>query len=272
MRIYVDNVSKYSVPSSSLDTDLAISAGTHSAVVQAWDSSGAYYKAVPITISVSGATPTGSKTYADINQMTGWESCDKCAGPGGSGPAATISMVQNISTPSLDGKSAKFYLAGSQPYSSGIWWKQLGANPAATHFVYDAYFYVKDTRAVQGLEFDVNQSLDGKKFIFGTQCDVLDHRDWDVWDTQHSTWVKTGIYCAPPKAYSWNHLVIEFQRVNGQAKFISVTLNGQKNYINRAFWPQAVHASELNVAFQMDGNGHNTAYNAWVDKLNLTVW
>ena len=51
MRIYIDNVSKYLVNASSLDTSLAISTGTHSAVVQAWDSSGAVFK-TPVTIKV----------------------------------------------------------------------------------------------------------------------------------------------------------------------------------------------------------------------------
>lgn len=35
MRIYVDNVSKYLVNASTLDTSLAIAAGTHNMVVQA---------------------------------------------------------------------------------------------------------------------------------------------------------------------------------------------------------------------------------------------
>jgi phosphatidylinositol-3-phosphatase len=51
MRIYIDNVSKYLVNASTLDTSLAIAAGTHSAVVQAWDSTGAVFK-TPVTIKV----------------------------------------------------------------------------------------------------------------------------------------------------------------------------------------------------------------------------
>jgi hypothetical protein len=44
MRIYVDYVSAYSVNASSIDTSLAIAAGTHNLVVQAWDSSGTVFK------------------------------------------------------------------------------------------------------------------------------------------------------------------------------------------------------------------------------------
>ncbi len=44
MRIYVDNLSVYLVSASSLNTSVTMSAGTHSVVVQAWDSTGAVFK------------------------------------------------------------------------------------------------------------------------------------------------------------------------------------------------------------------------------------
>ena len=51
MRIYVDNIAKFTVNASSLDTSVALATGTHSVVVQAWDSSGAVFK-TPLTIHV----------------------------------------------------------------------------------------------------------------------------------------------------------------------------------------------------------------------------
>jgi acid phosphatase len=51
MRIYVDNISNFATNSSSLDTSLPLATGTHSVVVQAWDSSGAVFK-TPLTIHV----------------------------------------------------------------------------------------------------------------------------------------------------------------------------------------------------------------------------
>jgi hypothetical protein len=51
MRIYVDNISRFAINSSSLDTSLALASGTHSVVVQAWDSTGAFFK-TPLTIHV----------------------------------------------------------------------------------------------------------------------------------------------------------------------------------------------------------------------------
>jgi len=51
MRIYVDSISKFTVNANSLNTSLAVASGTHSVIVQAWDSTGAVFK-TPLTIHV----------------------------------------------------------------------------------------------------------------------------------------------------------------------------------------------------------------------------
>jgi len=56
------------------------------------------------------------------------------------------------------------------------------------------------------------------------------------------------------------------------ARFIAVTLNGQKSYINRAYWPEGSGVQELNVAFQMDGNNASTNYSVWLDKGRMGAW
>lgn len=55
MRIYVDNVSVFLTSSSKLDTLVTLATGSHSVVVQAWDSAGGIFKA-PETINVTAAT------------------------------------------------------------------------------------------------------------------------------------------------------------------------------------------------------------------------
>ena len=179
MRIYVDSVSVYLVSASKLDTSVAMASGTHSVVVQAWDSTGAVFKA-PLTLTVSGTTPppdpglpappSTATVKSDIDQMTGWQSCTVCAGAGGNGPVAIYSMVQNQASPSLDGKSTKFSISGSTPYSDVLWWKQLGAADWATNLKYDVYFYVTNPSVIQALEFDNNQANGTTRWIFGTQC------------------------------------------------------------------------------------------------------
>lgn len=170
----------------------------------------------------------------------------------------------------MDGKSSKFHIGGSTPYANALWWKQLGANSSAHHFTYDLYFYLKNPSAAQALEFDVNQSVNGKKYIFGTECTSA--RIWKVYSaSQH--WVNTGIGCPKPTAYKWHHLIWEFQRTSGgNVQFISVTLDGVKHYVNRTYGPKSSSASEINVAFQMDGNKYMTDYDTWLDKVKLTYW
>ncbi len=271
MMIYADNQSVYSVNKANIDTDVTLANGNHYIVVQAWDTRNNVYKATGFNISVSGGNDNNPQ-YQMIQSMSGWQSCGSCAGPGGHGPDTPRYMHQFIQTPSMTGKASEYWIGPKVPYSGALWWKQLGADGSASHFIYDLYFYVKSPNAPQALEFDMNQSAGSRKFIFGTQCDIKGHKDWDVWDTANSQWIKTGIACSAPPAYTWNHLVLEFARSSSQTTFVSVTLNGKKSYINRTFNTFGVNASELNTAVQLDGNSSHTAYSMWVDKMQVTSW
>lgn len=217
--------------------------------------------------TVSFAQTTKSK----IESMSGWSTCSTCAGAGGDGPSITHKMTQNISSPSMGGKSAEFYIAGKAAYGAAIWWKQLGADSSAHNFTYDLYFYLKNPSASQALEFDVNQSVDGKWLIFGTQCNIAAHT-YDVYSVA-THWVHTGIACSTPEAYKWNHLTLQFQRTSSnEVKFVSVTINGATHYINRTYAPKSTSGQQLNVAFQMDGNRSMTSYDAWLENVSLKYW
>jgi len=274
MQIYDNGSLKYTVSGAKIDHYLTMASGSHSVTIKAWNTAGAntYSK---ISFSVSGSTSTAPSTstiYGNIDQQSGWENCGACAGIGGAGSVVSYSMTQNQSSPSMDGKSTMYWIGSGKAYSNGLWWKQLGPNPAATNFVYDLYFYYTDAGAPQSLEFDVNQALNGQKYTFGTQCSMRGSKQWDVWDSYNKKWMSTGIACPAPPTYKWNHLVWEFQRVNGKTKFIAVTLNGVKHYINRSYAPHSTTIKELDVAFQMDGNYVQKSYKVWLDKVTLKAW
>ena len=276
MRIYVDNVSVYGIAAASLKTSVSMAAGAHNVTVQAWDSVGLIQKksfALNATVATGPVIPANALVYSQIENMSSWQSCDTCAGPGGNGSTDPHWMAQFQTTPSLDGSSAEFFLGGSTAYSSALWWKQLGPQPAISHLVYDLYFYLKNAAAPQALEFDVNQSVNSKKYIFGTECDFTGLRHWRVWDyTLH--WQDTGISCAPLQtANAWHHLIWEFQRTtDGHTHFINVWMDGTRYTVNRYYTPQPISVQELNTAFQMDGNKYMTNYNVWLDKIKLSVW
>jgi hypothetical protein len=259
-----------------------MSNGTHSVVVQAWDSAGAIYKSGE-TITVSGSSappppppgtpaPSSATVKGSIQKMTGWSSCTTCAGAGGNGPSASFGFQQFVTSPTLSGASMKFNIGGGTPFSDALWWKQLGGSNGATHFVYDVDFYITAPQFSQALEFDVNQSNNVHKFIFGTECNIRGGNVWDVWDTANKHWVHTGVACPAPAAFKWHHLTWEFSRTASTAQFISVTMDGVKHYINRSYNVQGSGVTELNVAFQMDGDQSQHSYSTWLDNVTLRYW
>jgi Bacterial Ig domain len=269
MRIYVDHVSVYVVQTNRIDTLVTLTPGKHSLVVQAWDSGGLVMKNV---LDLNATQPVNKKVYSNIDQMTGWAHCDVCAGRGGQGPTTTYWQAQFQTSPSLDGASSEFFLGGSTPYAAALWWKQLGPNDSARFFVYELDLYFTDANAPQALEFDVNQSLNGKRYIFGTECGFKGAKTWRVWD-YNLHWVSTGIPCTAITPKVWHHIAWEFERTTtGKTHFIAVTVDGVRKVVDFYGTPKPITAHELNVAFQMDGNSTMTDYHVWVDKIKLTVW
>ena len=288
MQVYDNGNSVYQTQGGSINTSVNLAPGGHYVVIQAWDASGATYTfplnlsaPAPAIAQASSATtapgapqadiPSSATTIANIEQLPGWESCNACAGIGGSGPQDPYSLTQGVSNPAMDGSSATFWLGGTVPFGDALWWNQLAPNPNASHFVYDLYFWVSNPSLAQGLEFDVNQSVGGMKYIFGTECDARTNAGWRIWDTQHAGWVSTGATCTvQPNA--WNHLTWQFERVGNQTHFISVTLNGYQQTVDKYFYAENVNAQEINVAFQLDGDEHQDALQAWLDKVTLYYW
>lgn len=269
MQVYVDGVKKYEVKGASVSTTFSLGSGSHKLTVQSYDASGVGKSSV--SFSATASIPPLA-TYSDIDQMTNWASCDKCAGPGGNGPTTPHTITQNVSSPAMDSKSAEFWVGGTTKYAAALWWKQLGANPAASKFTYDLYFYLKNPSAAQALEFDVNQTLNGKQYVMGTQCNIKGSHQWDVWD-YNLHWLPTGIPCNAPTAYTWHHLTWEFERTSGgQVHTIAVTYDGKKSYVDKYLAPRPKTTAELNVAIQLDGNSSMTNYSEWADKIKLTVW
>jgi len=221
-------------------------------------------------------------TASNIDQRTGWASCDVCSGPGGAGAVTDHSMLQGVVSPVMEGRSVQFTLKPSASYATALWWNDVGGRDASSHFVYDLYFYVVDPTAAQALEFDVNQTraADKTKYIFGTECDIRGTHTWRYYDNVGKKWVSSGIACTTPTAYKWNHLVLEFQRIaptsttSASLKWIAVTMNGAKSYLSgrSVSRPGTGSYSHLNVAFQLDANRAATPYSVWVDKMQLTHW
>ena len=225
---------------------------------------------------------TTTYTISNIDQRAGWVSCDVCSGPGGNGAVTDHSMLQGLLSPVLEGRSTQYTLNPSASYATALWWNDIGGRDASSHFVYDLYFYMVNPAAAQALEFDMNQTraADATKYIFGTECDIRGTHTWRYYDNVAKKWLSSGVACATPAAYTWNHLVLEFQRIAATSttpaglQWIAVTLNGTKSYLNGSSASRSGTGSypHINVAFQMDANKAATPYSVWLDKVKLTHW
>ena len=283
MRVYLDGVSMYTVNAASLNTSIAAANGSHSLVIQAWDSAGAVYKNA-LTVNVGSSTappppppgipapPAGAVTKTQIQTIAAWDSCTVCAGIGASGPVATYAMTENQASPSLSGHSARFDISGATPYSDALWWKQLGGVNTAKNFKYDVDFFLTAPQYAEALEFDVNQSNGHSHFIFGTQCNIKAGGVWDYWDNQAKHWASTGVTCVMPAANAWHHITWEFQRTDTSITYVAFTIDGATHYINKVTAPTPSTVSEINVAFQMDGDFAMHAFSAWLDNVTLSYW
>jgi len=273
MHIYVDNGDAFQTQSSQIDTSLNIPGGPHAILVQAWDQNGNVYKSAPVNLTVSGPAappaPSGpSPAVAQIQRMSGWDSCSACAGKYGDGPGTSHDMATGINSPSISGSSAKFWVGGT-PWGAALWWHDLGGQDDVTNFRYDLDFYTESLGAAQALEFDMNQNVGGKRYIYGTECDFRNTGTWRVWNSPAAAWVSTGIGCSQPDPGTWHHLTWEFARSGGQVHFIAVALDGDWHDVGRSFDAIGGGGSGLDVAFQVDLTGGGGDVTVWLDNVNV---
>jgi len=284
MGVYVNNVLQYVVNGASLNTKLNLNAGTYNTVVEEWDyCGGASYTPVAITVQ-------GGNVLSNLQASGGWKSWGElppyyaiCSAPC---PGVTWSMTQGIQSPSMSGKSTRFNLGGTTPYSDVLWSiPVIGQNstqgladsahtilPTLHNFTYDAYFYPTNLGVTQVLEFDISMYFNGLGLIWGNQCRVVGGNQWDIWDNVNARWVPTGIACNPVNN-SWNHVTIKGQRKSDNSLlFQSITLNGVTSSINQTYPPGSAPAGwwGITVNYQMDGNNKQSANTTYLDNFSFT--
>jgi hypothetical protein len=213
--------------------------------------------------------------YSNIDDMTGWGSCDACSGPNGAGATIPHWMAQNQSSPSKDGASTEFFVGGTASYASALWNRQLGANDNVRHFYLSLDFYFSDQKGPQAIEIDTWQSVNGHRYLFGAECDVQGTYagQWMVNDFANNKWISTGIPCLAATAGKWHHIGWEYSRtLDNRMHYQAVTVDGVKYMVDRFYSPHSTTTRELNVAIQLDGDKEMTNYSVWVDNVNLTAW
>jgi len=228
------------------------------------------------TSSIPAGVPGSAVVDAAVQALPNWQWCTaKLDGkPCASGLGkASSSLTQDQQTPSLSGKASQFTLGGKTAYSNALWWKSFGPNRQPTHFVYDLYFYMDDPNSPEALEFDMNQSFGGVRYTWGTECSYRNTGHWDIWNPEAERWETTSVSCPVVSANTWHHLTWTVERVNDQVHYISVALDDHVSKVEKYYNPQPNYrGSELNVAFQMDGDYRQDPYSVWLDKVSLWSW
>jgi len=117
MRIYVDYQSVYTVSSSSLNTYVTMTQGSHKATVQAWDSSGSVYKKwLSLTVTAPTPTPTPSPTPTPTPSPTPSPS-----------PTPTISVAISPASATVQtGQSQQFTATVTGTTNTAVQWQVDG--------------------------------------------------------------------------------------------------------------------------------------------------
>lgn len=288
----------YTVNGSSLNTNLTMSNGNYNVVVQEWDNCG-WSATAPINLTVGGSSGGGggssgnARVFSNLQASGGWTGyalmppafgiCSNCTAGGSN---VSWSWNQNVSSPSMDGKSTKAaYNGGSTQWADILWNNHLIGDfssqglPDTSHtlvaqysnFTYDIYFWVGDVTKSQALEFDINQFFGGKSYIWGHECRIDGGHEWDTWSNGGGHWVPSGVACNPV-SNAWNHLTINVQRTSsGNLLFHTITLNGNTATINRTDSPTSTNWYGITVNYQMDSNVDKLAYPVYLDKITFTA-
>jgi len=282
----------YTVSGASLNTNISLSPGTYNTTVQEWDNCGGSSKQ-DVTITVTGGGGGGS-TFSSLQADSGWTGyallppgygiCDTCKS---NGTNVNWSWTQNVGSPSMDGKSTKSTIGGTEAFADVLWNNHLIGDfssqglpdkdktlvPSLHNFTYDVYFYGDNLEKSQALEFDINQFFDGNGYIWGHECRIAGGHEWDTWDNVNKKWVDTGIACNPVSG-SWNHLTITVQRTSAnKLLFQSITLNGKTSNLNIT----RAHGSApgwygVTVNYQIDGNKSQDDYTVYLDEFTFTYY
>ena len=287
----------YKVNGSSLSTNLSMSSGTHYPVVQEWDNCGSSSKVqLKVTVDPSAVNnSSGSgKTFSNLQKSGGWTGyallppgfgiCSGCSPTGGQ---AKWSWSPGVSSPSMDGISTKTgYNGGSTQWADILWNNHLIGDfssqglpdfsktlaPSLHNFTYDVYFWIGNTSNSQALEFDINQFVNGKSYIWGHECRIDGGHEWDTWSNGGGHWVASGIPCNP-KSNAWNHLTISVSRTpDNHLYFNTITLNGNVGHVGRTDSPTSTSWYGITVNYQIDSDVNKTPYSVYLDRFTFSAW
>lgn len=255
--------------------------GQHILHVKCWGANGAA-DVSDLNINVGSVAAAPAATIAVANNIQNLQSWVWNNDPGAAGSSSGWSGV--VSTPSLSGSARQYYVAFSN--SGGeIFHTTFGADPNATHFVYDAQIWITNPAAVANVEMDMNQVMsNGNTVIYGVQCDGYSGT-WDYTINAGTpanpvdTWAHTNASCPRPSTWAantWHRIQIAYSRDGaGNVTYESAILDGVQSNFQGASGNSAFTlgwGSTLLTNFQIDGLGNTGSTNVYIDNMTVYRW
>ena len=281
--VYLDSQDVYKGgQTGSISPSVNAAKGTHTVVVRAWDSSGAYGdRTISVNVTSGNGNGNGLPTpppnalvYNNLDQST--NNWNKCGDPGCAGGSGKGNYWQSFyqTSPSMDGSSMQLYRDGI--WANALWWKKVGAQNGVTNFLWD--FYVRldnaSVSAGQALEFDAFQFVGGYNYMMGSQCDY-GRGVWDIWNGTGGSWSPTSVPCPKFSANTWHHIqwYIKNNHSNHSYTFVTLVVDGKPYSVNKTMYAKYLAwGDNLGAQWQLDVNKTGAGFHEWVDKAKLTVW
>ncbi len=193
-------------------------------------------------------------------------------------------VLENVSSPSLDGISLRCGIAGGTPYSNVHCYRNLPAEPQSKVFtLYTSFYYQpissfnneSEPSIVQGLEFTMNKWDQELRYEWALQWENVGDGapKWRYWDpNQPSQWVDLGIV-ESIAGEQWHTLVLEGEILDGNVHYQNFIFDGQSHSLDIIVEPAPAlgELDRLAVAVQVDGNSTETPYDLFIDHVAVTT-
>ena len=218
--------------------------------------------------------PVGAITISNIQNQRGWQTCGGCGNDGGGGQGPAYDITQSISTPSLSGSSADFWVTGGPAFSGGYYFIEQPAvsNPASyLRYEFDLYIPAQYASAPQALEFECQQNANGYTYNYAWQADY-GSRTWRVFNYTTKQWEGTSIVFQPFAGDTWHHIIAIYHASGTQIVHDSITVDGVTHPANITHDALSTgNAAELTNAFQVDLDAKSSPYHVYVDNMTLSL-
>jgi hypothetical protein len=221
------------------------------------------------------------QTLTGKTETTGWIQPANAGDTGGPDPTKPHGIF--VMTP---GQIATFSAKGARPYNNGYWYTKRMGQESSKFYIHELavlFPTVAELQACNGLEFEVQQSLNGKLYDFawqfrhpGAECSLYSFDKTKV--APEDKWQPTGI-ALPSSVWKTGAMVpiisTSMRNDDGTLTYLSLSVGGIELLRTPISAPALVKTEKnyMSVGFQLDTNGKNppTPYTVRVTDMKVTA-